>query len=169
MRALLLLLVCLGCACSSEERLPNQWPISREELARGRTSAHPGEQIYHRYCIGCHGADGRGNGGITGADFTAADGPLTQLDQATLIASVRDGKRGERATMPAHAPVLTDAQIEAVVAYVRTRFAPAGAGPAPAAEQTPSGADAAPPTAPSPAGGAAQPQAGEAPTTAAGN
>jgi mono/diheme cytochrome c family protein len=124
---------------------------------RGRTS-HPGEQIYHRYCIGCHGADGRGNGGITGADFTAADGPLTQRDQATLIASVRDGKRGERATMPAHAPVLTEAQIEAVVAYVRTRFAPAGAG------QPPEGAEAASATAPSPAAGDA-PQAPAAPAS----
>jgi hypothetical protein len=38
MRALLIVLVCLGYACSSDEQLPNQWPISREELARPHVS-----------------------------------------------------------------------------------------------------------------------------------
>ena len=38
------------------------------------------------------------------------------------MASVREGKRGEHAVMPAHKPVLNDAQISEVVGYVRKRF-----------------------------------------------
>lgn len=118
-----LLLVGLGLtsgACESSH--PQQWPMSQEELSQKAPSA--GEASYLRYCIGCHGADGRGNGGITGADFTSADSPLASRSDAELALSVRDGKRGQTSVMPAHSPVLSDEQIAAVVAYVRTRFQP---------------------------------------------
>jgi mono/diheme cytochrome c family protein len=124
MNARLLLSLALTCAsalaCSDDQRDPSQWPITREELARGTASEDHGELTYRRYCIGCHGSDGKGNGGITGADFTAVgtlDKPAEQL-----IASVRDGKQGKSSVMPAHKPVLKEAQISEVVAYVRRRF-----------------------------------------------
>lgn len=110
-------------ACDREkERDPTQWPISREDLERNAPTSDPDELTYRRYCIGCHGSDGHGNGGVTGADLAATDGPLLQKNDAALIASVRDGKKGAVASMPAHRPVLDDAQIAGVVGYVRKRF-----------------------------------------------
>ena len=117
--SLWLVACCSG--CSGDERGSGQWPISKSELERG-TRAEPGEGTYRRYCVGCHGADGRGNGGITGADFVAGRELLAQKPDTELALSVREGKRGERAVMPAHKPVLNDAQISEVVAYVRKRF-----------------------------------------------
>ena len=81
-------------ACSDRERAPGQWPISRDELrttAAGDPSEprdDPAELTYRRYCIGCHGADGRGNAGTTGADLTTRDGPLATKSDEALIASI---------------------------------------------------------------------------------
>lgn len=105
-----------------QESHPDQWPLTTQQLSQKAPSS--GEASYLRYCIGCHGADGRGNSGLTGADFTAEDSPLKTRSDAELAQSVRDGKRGASAVMPAHSPVLTDEQIAAVVSYVRSRFQP---------------------------------------------
>lgn len=111
-------------ACGGEApRGKDQWPMSRDELAQGKEP--PAASHYRQYCIGCHGVDGRGNGGVTGADFRAAGSPLLSKTDAELIASVRDGKRGVTATMPAHKPVLTDDQITALITYLRATFGPA--------------------------------------------
>jgi mono/diheme cytochrome c family protein len=125
----MMLLVATLTACGSEARPDDQWPISKSELMESATDGDPREATYRRYCVGCHGADGKGNAGLTGADFTNIDGPLRVRTDAELIASVRNGKRGVTATMPAHSPVLSDAQIAAVVSFVRERFAPAAAVP----------------------------------------
>jgi mono/diheme cytochrome c family protein len=124
-RFLLLAFALLG--CGEPKRDPNQWPLSREELDRGSPRTSSAEVDYRRYCVGCHGFDGRGNGGTTGADLTAVDGPLTQSSDAQLLVSVRDGKRGKSATMPPHKPVLDDARIAALISYVRAEFQPAAA------------------------------------------
>lgn len=115
----------LACfACGEEKRDPTQWPIAKKELEQSAAPEDTAELTYKRYCIGCHGSDGRGNGGSTGADLTTADGPLTQRSDAELASAVRDGKRGKTATMPPHKPVLDEAQIAAVIRYVRARFQP---------------------------------------------
>jgi mono/diheme cytochrome c family protein len=116
-----------ACACDRAPGGEGQWPISKAELHE--QPSEPGESTYRRYCIGCHGADGRGNGGVTGADLTAQGGPLVTKSDAELLSSVRDGKRGERATMPAHSPVLTSAQLEEVLGFVKERYAPTPAKP----------------------------------------
>lgn len=123
LRHLLLALVLLG--CGEQKRDPNQWPLAREELDREAPRANGAEVDYRRYCVGCHGFDGRGNGGTTGADLTSLDGPLTQSSDEQLLVSVRDGKRGKSATMPPHKPVLDDARIAALISYVRAEFQPA--------------------------------------------
>jgi mono/diheme cytochrome c family protein len=137
----ILALVALAVACGEKERGKDQLPISRSDLERGSLAVDEGEETYRRYCIGCHGADGKGNGGITGANFTAPDSPLLTRGDTELMASVRDGKRGATATMPAHGPVLNDAQIAQVLGYVRKHFAPATSpattAEAPAAPATP--------------------------------
>jgi mono/diheme cytochrome c family protein len=109
-------------ACGSEERDPGQWPISKRELEQKAAPTLAGEGTYRRYCISCHGADGRANGGVTGADFVTQKTALAAKADAELAASVREGKRGERGVMPAHKPVLSDLQIDEVIAYVRKRF-----------------------------------------------
>ena len=120
---LLLGAACACVACSNgDERDSSQWPISRKELEQKEQPALPGEATYRRYCIACHGADGRANGGVTGADFVGQKTDLSVKADADLATSVREGRRGERGVMPAHKPVLSDAQINEVVAYVRQRF-----------------------------------------------
>ena len=125
-------------ACADDARPKDQWPMSKDELLEQPTDGDPRAATYRRYCVGCHGADGKGNSGLTGADFTKADSALLTRSDADLLASVRNGKRGVTATMPAHAPVLKDAEIVAVIAYVRERFTPAKPDAVPAAETGPS-------------------------------
>jgi mono/diheme cytochrome c family protein len=116
-------------ACSDPApRAEGDYPITKQELGiAGIAAREPGEAAYARTCIACHGADGKGNGGKTGADLTAQDGPFTKPD-AVLIASVRDGKQGTTGVMPAHRALLTDEELAAVVAYARAQL---GAGIAP--------------------------------------
>ncbi|HEX5660436.1 MAG TPA: cytochrome c [Polyangiales bacterium] len=111
-------------ACGRKEGTPSsaQRPIAADELRPGPTN--PGELSYRRYCIGCHAADGKGNGGTTGADLTAAESPLRTKSDDELLVSVREGKTGKVATMPAHKPVLNDAQIREILAFAHQRFAP---------------------------------------------
>lgn len=118
--SMVMLLSLCALACSKDERAPDQFPISKGELSA--PSELPGAATYRRYCVSCHGVDGRGNGGITGKDFVGGRADLATRDDASLASSVREGKRGERGVMPAHKPVLNDAQINEVVGYVRTRF-----------------------------------------------
>jgi mono/diheme cytochrome c family protein len=116
------MLLCMACGKNEGTPSSTQQPIAVDEL---RTSAPPaGELNYRRYCIGCHGADGKGNGGITGADLSAADGPLRTKTDDALLVSVRDGKTGKLASMPPHKPVLRDEQIREVLAFAHQRFAP---------------------------------------------
>jgi mono/diheme cytochrome c family protein len=115
-------------ACTKGEPDPKQFPISRAELAQSAAASDPAELTFRRYCVGCHGMDGHGNEGSTGADLAAEDSPLRTRTNDQLIASVRDGKVGKLASMPAHKPILSDSQIAAVVGYVRAKFGP-DAGP----------------------------------------
>lgn len=114
----------VGC---NDKPKPGQWPLTRDELV-AKTAPAPAfdeaaaELTYKRYCIGCHGDDGRGNGGTTGADLSADDSPLATKRNDVLIASVRDGKLGKTGTMPPHKPVLKDEQIADVIRYLRRRF-----------------------------------------------
>ena len=123
----MMLLLLWTTACGGDGPAEGQWPVSREELARGANPDAPGAATYRQYCNGCHGVDGRGNAGVTGADFLSSGSPLLTKTDAELLISVRDGKRGVTATMPPHKPVLTDAQIAAVIGYVRAQFTPAAA------------------------------------------
>lgn len=122
MRWLALALLCAACSRNEGTPASSQHPIAVSELRANEPP--PGELQYRRYCIGCHGDDGKGNGGTTGADLTANDGPLRTKSDDELLISVRDGKTGKLASMPAHKPILSDAQIRELLVFAHQRFAP---------------------------------------------
>lgn len=127
MRPALLALVVLGLALGGCPRVPERpssdWPIARAELERAIPTDDPAETSYRTHCLPCHGVDGRGAGGVTGADFTSPEGPLRRPD-AELLVSIRQGTRGSVGLMPAHGTILGDDGSVAVLAYVRRTFGP---------------------------------------------
>ena len=77
-----------------------------------------GADIYKAKCLMCHGADGMGQT-PAGKNLKAAsfkDPAIVKVSDADMIAAVTKGKN----KMPAYGGKLTDAQIRAAVAYIRT-------------------------------------------------
>ena len=77
-----------------------------------------GADTYKAKCAMCHGADGLG-ATPAGKSLKAAsfkDPAIVKAPDAQLIATVKSGKN----KMPAYAGKLTDDQIKAAVAYIRT-------------------------------------------------
>ena len=86
--------------------------------------AAAGKAIYSQTCIACHGVNGKG--AIPGvSDFTAKDSPLSKSD-AELVKNVSEGFKspGSFMAMPPKGgnPTLTDADVKAVLAYLRSEF-----------------------------------------------
>lgn len=133
------LVVFLG-GCGDPERDPTQWPIALADLVRHEVPVDAGEAAYRRTCIACHMSDGKGNGGTTAADLTRADGLLSHPD-AEVLAVIRDGRTGAIGVMPPHAAILTPAELEGVVAYLRRTIAPNVSITAPADAGTASATD----------------------------
>ncbi|MBW2465133.1 MAG: cytochrome c [Deltaproteobacteria bacterium] len=78
-----------------------------------------GEAVYTTSCVACHGADGRGNGGI-GGDFIGEPERLAQ-DNAVLLAKIADGITGNR-VMPPHRDSLTEQQRKDSLSYIRQQW-----------------------------------------------
>ena len=77
-----------------------------------------GADTYKAKCVICHGADGLGTT-PSGKALKAAsfkDPAIVKTPNAELIATVKSGKN----KMPAYAGKLTDAEITATIAYIRT-------------------------------------------------
>lgn len=70
-----------------------------------------GATIYKAKCQMCHLADGSGNKGMKVPAFAAG------VSEAKLIAATKNGVAPK---MPAYAGKLTDAEINEVVAYIKT-------------------------------------------------
>src|ERR1041385_639658 len=68
-----------------------------------------GKSLYEAKCVNCHGADGKA--GLMGA----ADLSISKLDDATITATVKNGKQ----MMKGFGGELNDSQIEAVANYVK--------------------------------------------------
>lgn len=79
-----------------------------------------GAEVYGRICVACHGADGRGNGGL-GGDFIGEPQRLQQ-DNAVLINTITNGVTRNNRVMPAQGAVLTEQEIKNVLSYVRQQF-----------------------------------------------
>jgi cytochrome c6 len=90
--------------------------------AAGADAAAAGAAIYKDKCIGCHGADGSGNTPI-GKSLKAGDLRKPEIQakkDAELAASILNGK----GKMPSNKGKLTAAQVDEVLAYVRTLAKP---------------------------------------------
>jgi len=80
-----------------------------------------GEAIYQRICLACHGADGRGNGGVTGGDFIGEPSRL-QKDNEVLLTSMRDGIMDKTPPMPPQGGILSEQEMKDALSYVRQKF-----------------------------------------------
>jgi mono/diheme cytochrome c family protein len=83
-----------------------------------------GEELFLRYCQGCHGADGRGGGKA----FMPHVGPLAQkgyidlMEDADLAHVIKLGGAaiGKSGYMPSWETTRSDKDIADVIAYIRT-------------------------------------------------
>ena len=79
-------------------------------------------------CTACHAADqtrmiGPGWGGLYNSQVTLADGTAVTVDQAYLVTSIREpdvhvAEGFPAGVMPAYASILSDAEVDAMVAYL---------------------------------------------------
>ena len=80
--------------------------------------AQSGADTYKGKCLMCHGADGSGNTpagkAMKAVPFSSPD--LVKASDADLMAATVNGK----GKMPAYKSQLTDAQISALITYIRT-------------------------------------------------
>lgn len=96
-----------------------------------------GAQLYDRHCADCHGAEGRGAG--LAYPPLAGNRALTMAEPVNAIRIVLNGGFPPATAgnprpygMPPYSPVLNDAEVAAVVSYVRASWGNAAAGVTPA-------------------------------------
>jgi len=73
-----------------------------------------GKTIYNQFCVGCHGAEGKGNP-MLGAPNLSDEVWLYGNDDAALTETIRNGRNG---VMPVFAGRLNDLQIRMLVAWL---------------------------------------------------
>lgn len=82
-------------------------------MMAGSMAFAAGADDYKAKCAGCHGADGKGQ---MAAKMGSKDLAGTALSEADVAKAITDGK----GKMPAFKGKLSDDQIKAVAAYVKT-------------------------------------------------
>ncbi len=89
---------------------------------RPPAGAPRGERLYYSFCASCHGVDGRGS--WRAALFLIRPGDLTKAanepDQYRFDIIKHGGASYGRPGMPAFGAQVSDADIQALVAYVKT-------------------------------------------------
>ena len=96
------------------QRLKNPEPVNAETIESGR-------ELFQRFCASCHGAGGKGDGGMalsggTPSDLTDETWDYGSTDGEIFVA-VRDGVSSD---MLSYKDKLTDKQIWQVVGFVRS-------------------------------------------------
>jgi mono/diheme cytochrome c family protein len=89
------------------------------------TGASLGERVYYRYCVDCHGRDGRGSWRATimlirPGDLSNGDRMRQHTDSYLFDLIKHGGAPLGKPGMPGFGFNLDDRQIHAVVTYVRT-------------------------------------------------
>jgi mono/diheme cytochrome c family protein len=87
----------------------DQPTISSAANAALEGEAKQGHNLFDRNCAHCHGDDARGDEGPSLYDLHKSDGRISTI--------IKHGIKGE---MPAFEKKFTDADIQAVIAYLRT-------------------------------------------------
>ncbi|HZP59081.1 MAG TPA: cytochrome c [Opitutaceae bacterium] len=95
-------------AAHSHELPPYVPPAVVVQLAPGELQAR-GKKLYFNNCAHCHGVDAHGDEGPDLHDLWVSDRYI-----ATMV------KRGRKGEMPTFAKKLNDADVAALIAYVRT-------------------------------------------------
>jgi cytochrome c2 len=105
---------------------------SATETKAAAASAELGAQIYQRVgCVACHSTDGSTAGklgptfrGLYGSQRTFADGSTARADEAYLRQSILEPAakivQGYQEGMPSYLGVLSDAEIESLILYIRS-------------------------------------------------
>ena len=79
--------------------------------------AADGDAVFKGRCTGCPGSDGRGKDAIGPPAFTSAK-TQSHLSDADMIDTIANGRKGT--IMPAWKGKLSDEEISAVAAYLRS-------------------------------------------------
>jgi mono/diheme cytochrome c family protein len=89
-------------------------------LAAGERNLARGKKLYEKYCLACHGPQGRGDGAMQFdppvADLTSSD--VLQKPDSRLLKSIHEGR--PNSAMDAWKSKLSDEAIRDVLAYVLT-------------------------------------------------
>ena len=90
---------------------PNESELKRANVAKG-------EKVFLRYCAGCHGSEGKGDGYLLlGPEPANLTRPTTKKrSDATLLQTIHEGKPN----MPSWKVRLSEHESRAVLAYIRT-------------------------------------------------
>jgi cytochrome c oxidase cbb3-type subunit 3 len=89
-------------------------------LAAGEANLSRGKQVYEKYCLACHGPQGRGDG-ATQFDPPVADLTSSEVllkPDSRLLRSIHDGRTNT--VMDAWKTTLPDEAIRDVLAYILT-------------------------------------------------
>ena len=86
-------------------------------LGQSESNAPDGAAVFKKRCTMCHGADGKGMKALKTPDFTSPEWQTARSDEA-ITEVIKNGKKGT--SMPAMASKLSEDEIKAVVAHVRS-------------------------------------------------
>ena len=89
-------------------------------LAAGEANLSRGKQVYEKYCLACHGSQGRGDGATQFdppvADLTSSE--VLMKPDSRLLRSIHDGRTNT--VMDAWKSTLSDEAMRDVLAYILT-------------------------------------------------
>ena len=96
--------------------------LSEDALPKG--DAERGGDLYSRYCRGCHGEEGRGDGLVfmPKVPNLTKKGYIDQLPDSYLVLAISKGGPGigKSNYMPAWEGTLTPEQMQDIIAYIRS-------------------------------------------------
>jgi cytochrome c oxidase cbb3-type subunit 2 len=103
------LLTTLGIAFAFGTALSGKQPQLAESRYFSRDRVIQGRRVFIKHCVECHGIDARGDEGSNLHSLRVGDALMRQI--------ITGGIKGE---MPAYGKVLNEADVRALIAYLRT-------------------------------------------------
>ena len=100
--------------------------VAKKVVAKNIDTSLPGDpvagkKVFNTVCLACHGANGRGNGGVTAADFIK-DISRLEKDNKVLLNSIANGIQNGSRIMPPQKGVLSEKQMKDALSYIRQQF-----------------------------------------------